>query len=104
LYSKSFLTTHPEYSKQMQERLSKRSGKEIARVIDAVILDPEDATIMIENLKTPALAIVGQSDYVGLSPKLQTITVPGGHISPHEAPTEIKKAIKKVTYIAGKTF
>ena len=103
LYSGEFLRAHPEYSKQMQERLSKRSGKEIARVIDAVILDPEDGTILLENLKTPALAVVGESDFVGLPPNLQTMTVPGGHISPHEAPEQLKNAIKQVLKIARKT-
>ncbi len=72
LYSVEFLRNRPELSKQMQARLSKRSQKELARVIDAVILEPEDATHLIEALSVPALAVIGQEDYVGKPPKIET--------------------------------
>jgi hypothetical protein len=68
----------------------------IVKIIDAVILDPEDATHLIEKLKVPALAIMGEEDYVRKPPRLETLTVPGGHISPHELAKEIKEAIKAV--------
>ena len=68
------------------------SRREIARVVNAVILDPGDAGHLIKGLQVPALYVVGQGDYVGV-PKDGTLIVPGGHISPHEAPEELKEAI-----------
>ena len=79
----------------MQDRLAKIPGKEISRVIDAVILNPDDSSQMIEELEVPAIAVTGESDYVGKPPKIQTVIVPGGHISPHEAPDETKKVINE---------
>jgi pimeloyl-ACP methyl ester carboxylesterase len=103
LYSKHFLQQNPEYIRQMQERLAMRSGKELSRIIDAVIIYPSDATEMILSLQTPALAIVGESDYVGHPPRIKTTVVPGGHISPHESPLDIKQAILHIITIERKT-
>jgi len=96
LYSKELLRNRPELSIQMQEKLSKRSPKEISRVIDAVILMPDDASQLINELRVPALAVVGREDYVGKPPSLETWTVPGGHISPHESVEKVRDAIIKV--------
>jgi len=96
LYSEEILRIRPELSIQMQDRLSKRTPKEISRIIDAVILMPDDATKLITELRIPALAVIGHDDYVGKPPGLETWTVPGGHISPHEAVDKIKDAIIKV--------
>lgn len=102
LYSKAFLKANPERSSQMQERLAARSGKEIARVIDAVLLGPHDADELVAQLSVPALYVVGESDYVGIPQEVQSVTVPGGHISPHEAPAETRQAIKRVIELAEK--
>ncbi|TCV85839.1 alpha/beta fold hydrolase [Sulfurirhabdus autotrophica] len=96
LYSREILHKRPELLIQMQDRLSKRSLQELSRVINAVILMPEDATHWINELQIPALAVIGQEDYVGKPPKLETWTVPGGHISPHESIEKVKAAILKV--------
>jgi hypothetical protein len=39
---------------------------------------------MILNLKVKAIALKGKEDYVPTPPKIQTIFVSGGHISPLE--------------------
>lgn len=96
LYSRNCLKTRPELSMNMQDRLSKRSAKELGRIIDSVILNPEDAINLIKELTIPALAVVGQEDYVRQSPDLKTLVVPGGHISPHESAKDIKEAINQV--------
>lgn len=98
LYSKETLDKRPELKTQMMERLSKRPSVEISRTIDAVILKSEDASSLIQKLKVPALAIVGEKDYVGAPPGMETLTVPGGHISPHEAEEHTRAAIKKLLY------
>lgn len=101
LYSKAVLREQPDLSTKMQERLSKRPSKEIARAIDAVILNAADATQLLLMLQVPALAVIGEADYVGTPPKIETVTVPGGHISPHEAVKETRAAIKRVLELAG---
>ena len=102
LYSGEILRNRPELSIQMQDRLSKRSPKELSRVIDAVILMPDDATQLINELRVPALAVIGREDYVGKPPRLETWTVPGGHISPHESVEEVKDAIIKVLSMSNR--
>ena len=92
LYTPHFLATHPRIVAQMQERLRAMSRREIARVVNAVILEPGDAGHLIKGLQIPALYVVGKDDYVG-SPKEGTVIVQGGHISPHEAPEELTEAI-----------
>jgi 3-oxoadipate enol-lactonase len=101
LYSKGLMERRPELAAQMTEGLSKRSRVEIARIIEAVILQPEDSSALIRELRVPALAIVGQTDYVGMPPKIGVVTVPGGHISPHEAEEDTRDAIKRVLEMAS---
>lgn len=96
LYSNETLLKRPELIKDMQDRLSQRTAKELSRVIDAVILAPDDASKLITQLQVPAVAVIGEEDYVGKHESLETWTVSGGHISPHEAVTNVKEAIIKV--------
>jgi 3-oxoadipate enol-lactonase len=100
LYTAEYLFSNPEVSKKMQERLSMRPPKEISRVIDAVMLKAEDVSSLVSDLRVPALAIIGESDYVGAPPDIKTVIVSGGHISPHEAQIESKQAILKVINLA----
>ncbi|MFK8184449.1 MAG: alpha/beta fold hydrolase [Phormidesmis sp.] len=96
LYTQKILEAHPELSTQMQERLAARPAKELIRVLDAVILDAKDSTHLITELAIPTIAVVGESDYVGMMPKIKTMIVPGGHISPCEAPTETRAILVKL--------
>lgn len=96
LYSEEILLNRPEQRIQMQERLSRRSPKKMARVIDAVILMPDDASELINALRVPALAVIGREDYVGKPLRLDTWTVPGGHITHHESIEHAKDGIIKV--------
>ena len=102
LYSVSFLLKHPELSAKIQTNLSQRPSKEISQCIDAIILDAIDTKQLLNDLQVPALAVKGEADYVGIHPKIEMITVPGGHISPHEAPKEISQIIKQVVNLSSK--
>ncbi len=93
MYSQTCREAHPELSQQMQGRLAVRSGQEIAQVIDAVILGAGDSTPLLQHLQIPILFVIGQSDFVGIPPR-ETLIVPGRHISPHEAPEEIRLAMQ----------
>jgi pimeloyl-ACP methyl ester carboxylesterase len=104
LYSKRALEEHPEFSLAMQEWLSARPPREISRVIDAVLLQPGDVTRLLRELTVPALAVVGEEDYVGTPPGVDAIVVPGGHISPHEAPHETRFALERLLALARGTL
>ncbi len=104
LYSNPMLKARPDLSVSMQERLALRPSKEISRVIDAVILNAEDTAHLLNTLNVPALAIIGETDYVGEPPGIKTFRVPGGHISPHEAPAETRSAIEQVIKLAEQRF
>ena len=100
LYSEDVLKRHPELVTRMQERMSKRSARELSRLVDAVILCPDDARRYIEKLKVPALAFIGEDDYVGRPPGLDTGMIPGRHISPHESEEKTRAAISRVLALA----
>jgi len=100
LYSKELLQRRPELVTRMQERMQKRSAREMSRLINAVILCPDDARPYIEHLKVPAAAFVGEDDYVGTPPILETGRIPGRHISPQESEEKTREAISKVLALA----
>ena len=100
LYSPDLLEQRPELITQMQARLSQRPAKEIARTIESVILQAQDSASLLQTLQVPAIAVVGETDYVGIPPKVDCMTVPGGHISPHEAEEEVKHVIQRVLDLA----
>lgn len=100
LYSPKILSQRPELSSAMAERLAQRPSQEISRCLDAVIINAEDTTEILQQLQIPTLAIVGESDYVGIPPKIPTTIAPGGHITPHESIAKTKQAIQKVIELA----
>lgn len=100
LYSAEYLEMHPEASEQMMARINARPVQEIARIIDGVLLNVEDAAPLINDLRVPALAIIGASDYVGPPPGIETLVVASGHVSPEEAKAESRAAIFKVLDLA----
>jgi hypothetical protein len=67
--------------------------EDIKQIDKKVILDAEDATTMILNLKVKAIALKGKEDYVPTPPKIETIIVKGGHISPLEEPLKVIELI-----------
>lgn len=92
LYSKEVLIQRPELRGAMQERLSRRPVAEIQQVIEAVLIQPEDAVDLVRSLEVPGRFIVGKQDYVGIPPG-PTWVVEGGHISPEESPEETARLI-----------
>lgn len=100
LYTPLFMTRRPEIAERMEKSVAAKSWSSIARTIDAVILEPNDALDLIANLKVPAVFVVGEQDSVGLPP-VEAVVVPGGHISPHEAPAEVVRSIRAATNKTG---
>ncbi len=94
LYAPQSLAKHPEWSYQMRERLKKHDYREIQRTLQAVILDAEDSSALSQNVKVPIMALRGEQDYVAPLQGAENKVVPGGHISPHEAPEALKIAMR----------
>lgn len=101
LYSRGYLKMHPEAVTNIQQNLLKRSNKEIEQVIDAVMVKSDDSRPYLEQLKVPALAAIGVDDSVEKPGHLETHVLPGGHVSPHEAPVETIRFIREVLKRSG---
>jgi pimeloyl-ACP methyl ester carboxylesterase len=84
LFGKSSLKLNPQLHDQLQRTMNILTIEDIKQIDKKVILDAEDATTMILNLKVKAIVLKGKEDYVPTPPKIQTIFVSGGHISPLE--------------------
>lgn len=94
LYSPAFLKAHPDIVVALQRRLRKRPSKELARLIDAVLLLPTDMTSLIAKLAVPATFVIGEQDYVGQPIPMSATVIPGGHISPAESPSETRELVE----------
>jgi pimeloyl-ACP methyl ester carboxylesterase len=93
LFGKSSLKVNPKLHAQLQRPMNILTKDDIKQIDKKVILDAEDARTMILNLKVKAIAIKGKEDYVPTPPKIQTILVDGGHISPLEEPLMVTELI-----------
>jgi len=93
LFGKSSLKLNPQLHDQLQRPMNILTIDDIKQIDKKVILDAEDATTMILNLKVKAIALKGKEDYVPTPPKIQTILVDGGHISPLEEPLKVTELI-----------
>jgi pimeloyl-ACP methyl ester carboxylesterase len=96
LYAKRSATTIPGLQEKLRATMSKLSGRDIKRIDQAVIIDPADSTEQVARLAVPAIAIVGEEDYVGNPPIANMTIVPGGHVSPLEVPEQVLAMIHKL--------
>jgi pimeloyl-ACP methyl ester carboxylesterase len=94
LFGKASLKLNPQLHDQLQRPMNILTIEDIKQIDKKVILDAEDATTMILNLKVKAIALKGKEDYVPTPPKIETIIVDGGHISPLEEPLKVLDLIK----------
>jgi hypothetical protein len=72
------------------------TNKQIKQTDRAVIINADDATELISNLKVKAIALKGEEDYVPAPPNIEMIVVGGGHISPLERPDEVLNLVKNL--------
>ena len=94
LFGKTSLVKNPSLINQLSQPMNVLTNKEVKQIDKKVILDAEDATSLIQNLQVKAIALKGKEDYVPLPPKIETIIVEGGHISPLEEPLKVLYLIK----------
>jgi len=88
---------NPVLLELLSRPMSKLSNKEIRKIDRFVILQAEDVTKMLENLKVPTLALKGEEDYVPTPPKnIPTKILKDGHVSPLQVPDKVLDFIKEV--------
>lgn len=95
-YGKQMLKEKPELFEHLDLSMSKLSPAAIKQIDNNVIINADNATDKITSLRVPALALKGKEDYVPV-PKLVTVIVEGGHVSPLEVPEDVYKFILSVT-------
>lgn len=96
LMAKASRDKNPALLNQLLKPMRKLSRNEIKYTNKAVRIDAKNAWPLIENLKVPAWALVGKEDYVGIPPKIESIVVHGGHVSPIEAPDDVNQMINQI--------
>jgi pimeloyl-ACP methyl ester carboxylesterase len=90
LFARTSLRANPHLFNVLRTSLAVLTDADIKRIDQIVVLDAEDATEYVLQLKVPAIGIKGAHDYVPSLPRpFETHEVPGGHISPIEAPQHV---------------
>jgi hypothetical protein len=96
LFGKQSLAENPSLLNLLSRPMNALTNKEVKQIDKKVILDAEDATSLIHNLQVKAIALKGKEDYVPTPPKIETVIVDGGHISPLEEPLKVIDLIKQL--------
>jgi len=94
LYGKASLKENPDLLEQLQRPMNMLTIRDIKHTDKKVIIDSEDATSLIINLKVKAIALKVIEDYVPTPPIIETVIVDGGHISPLEQPLKVVDLIR----------
>ncbi|MFN6020533.1 MAG: alpha/beta fold hydrolase [Bacteroidota bacterium] len=97
LFGKTLFKENPSLIEDLKRPMNLLSNAQIKQTDKAVIIDAEDASELIKNLKVRAIALKGVEDYVPAPPNIETIVIGGGHISPLEKPDEILSLVKKIS-------
>jgi len=89
--------SNPEIVEYLKTSMALLSNKEVKQTDKAVITTVDDGKNYLNKLKTPALALKGNQDYVGTLENIETIIVESGHTSPLEQPEEVLEMIINLT-------
>ena len=100
LFAPESLKAHPEFADSLKATMDRLSDREVRQVDIAVVIKPDNGFEVAKRLTAPALALRGEKDYVPEPPSIQTTTVPGGHISPLEAPRQVQDFVQRVIKLA----
>jgi hypothetical protein len=94
MFSSSSLKSNPQLYQQLQRTMNILTKKDIQHIDQKIIIEAEDATPMIVDLKVNAIAIKGKEDYVPKPPKIHTVFIDSGHVSPLELPEQVLSYIR----------
>jgi pimeloyl-ACP methyl ester carboxylesterase len=103
LFDADVLAARPEIVTAMQTRLSAMGRHNLSDTLRSVLLEPDDALGLLDQLNVPWRFVAGRDDYVlsgGVAVRLertaQLVRVPGGHMTPLEQPDAVVNAIGQV--------
>lgn len=96
MFGKTSLKNNPSLTDQIKRPMSILSARQIKEVDKAVILNADDTTHLIETLQVKTIALKGGEDFVPTPPRIETIIVKGGHVSPLESPLEVADLIRRL--------
>ncbi len=96
LFSPKSLSSNPGLTDTLATSMDLLTNRRIKQVDKAVITHVDDGRPYIEKLTVPVLGMVGEDDYVGVSSKISTRTVAGGHVSPLESQAQVIQFVKDV--------
>jgi 3-oxoadipate enol-lactonase len=96
LFGKTSLKENPSLVDHLKRSMNLLSNAQIKHTDKAVIINAEDTSKLIKNLKVRALALKGIEDYVPAPPSIETIIIGGGHMSPMEQPEEVLNLVYKL--------
>lgn len=94
LFAKGSLKENPNLLERLKQSMDILSDKDIREIDRKVIIEANDATALIQNLKVKAIALKGEEDYVPAPANMEIVLVKGGHISPLECPESVLETIK----------
>lgn len=103
LYAPESLLEHPEFVDSLRATMGRLSIREVRHVDMAVVVNPDDGFKFLRRLSTPTLALKGEKDYVPDPPDIDLTIVPGGHMSPKEAPDQVLDFIRSVLALGLKS-
>ncbi|MFC0513400.1 alpha/beta fold hydrolase [Mucilaginibacter angelicae] len=96
MFGEASLKENPPLINQLKLPMGILSNRQIRQIDKAVLMKADDTTYLIETLKVYALALKGEEDFVPTPPKIETIIVKGGHVSPLERPLEVFNLISRL--------
>lgn len=103
LFGKKSVKANPNLIKSLSKPMSKLSNKEVRKIDRFVIIQADDVTKMLENIKVSVLALKGEEDYVPTPPQnISTRIVKGGHVSPLQVPKDVLKFVNEVIELENK--
>jgi len=96
LFGKETFKQKTELLSLLTNSMNKLTNKQIKLIDKFVIINADDTTQMIKDLKIPALALKGEEDYVPTPPSIKTTIIQGGHVSPIESHHDVTEFCKQV--------
>ncbi|MFM2268405.1 MAG: hypothetical protein RL757_1846 [Bacteroidota bacterium] len=96
LFGKQTRKDNPLIMNELSVPMRKLTNQQIRLTDKYVIINADDATSLIAQLKVPARALKGKEDYVPTPKNMEMTIVNGGHISPIESVAAVIEFCKKV--------
>lgn len=96
MFGKEHRAAHPEDVDYLTHSMSALSNGALRHTDRTVIMNADDGWAYLEKLEVPAIALHGEDDYVPTPDGIETVIVPGQHVSPLEQPEAVASLIARL--------